>query len=85
MATRETNSSATTPSGSSKKIAFTALHNKDFRAYFVATMLAMMADNIEHVVSYWLFYEKCRSLSPYWLLLSQGGATQSSTNAEPWL
>ena len=44
-----------------KKIAFAALHHKDFRIYFVATMLAMMADNIEHVISYWLLYEKFRS------------------------
>ena len=46
---------------SDKKIAFAALHQKDFRVYFVATMLAMMADNIEHVISYWLLYEKFRS------------------------
>ncbi len=46
---------------SNKKVAFAALHNKDFRAYFVATMLAMMADNIEHVISYWLLYEKFHS------------------------
>ena len=44
-----------------QKIAFAALHHKDFRAYFVATMLAMMADNIEHVISYWLLFEKFRS------------------------
>jgi len=44
-----------------KKIAFAALHHKDFRAYFVTTMLAMMADNIEHVISYWLLYEKFHS------------------------
>jgi MFS family permease len=44
-----------------KRVAFAALHNKDFRVYFVATMLAMMADNIEHVISYWLLYEKFRS------------------------
>jgi MFS family permease len=41
-----------------KKLAFAALHDKDFRAYFVTTMLAMMADNIEHVISYWLLFEK---------------------------
>jgi MFS family permease len=29
--------------------------------YFVTTMLAMMADNIEHVISYWLLFEKFRS------------------------
>jgi len=44
-----------------KKVAFAALHHKDFRAYFVTTMLAMMADNIEHVISYWLLYEKFHS------------------------
>lgn len=44
-----------------QKIAFAALHHKDFRAYFVATMLAMMGDNIEHVISYWLLFEKFRS------------------------
>jgi len=47
--------------GANQKIAFAALHHKDFRAYFVGTMLAMMADNIEHVISYWLLYEKFRS------------------------
>jgi MFS family permease len=46
---------------SNKKIAFAALHHKDFRVYFIATMLAMMADNIEHVISYWLLYQKFQS------------------------
>jgi len=44
-----------------KKIAFAALHHRDFRYYFVGTMLAMMADNIEHVISYWLLYQKFHS------------------------
>ncbi len=44
-----------------KRVAFAALHHKDFRAYFAGTMLAMMADNIEHVISYWLLYEKFQS------------------------
>src|SRR5262245_50510987 len=47
--------------GSGKKVAFAALHHRDFRSYFVTTMLAMMADNIEHVISYWLLFEKFRS------------------------
>ena len=47
--------------GSEKKIAFAALHHRDFRSYFITTMLAMMADNIEHVISYWLLFEKFRS------------------------
>ena len=47
--------------GRQKRIAFAALHNRDFRFYFVGTMLAMMADNIEHVISYWLLYQKFHS------------------------
>lgn len=46
---------------SPKRIAFAALHHRDFRFYFVGTMLAMMADNIEHVISYWLLYQKFQS------------------------
>jgi MFS family permease len=46
---------------STEKIAFAALRHRDFRAYFFATMLAMMADNIEHVISYWLLYQKFQS------------------------
>ncbi|MEO6164977.1 MAG: MFS transporter [Candidatus Binatia bacterium] len=44
-----------------KKLAFAALHHKDFRSYFWTTALAMMADNIEHVISYWLLYQKFKS------------------------
>src|SRR5215510_13219506 len=41
--------------------AFAALHHRHFRIFFVGTMLAMMADNIEHVVSYWLLFQKFHS------------------------
>jgi hypothetical protein len=41
-----------------RKVAFAALHHRDFRAFFITTMLAMMADNIEHVISYWLLFQK---------------------------
>jgi MFS family permease len=44
-----------------KKVAFAALKHRDFRWFFVATMLAMMADNIEHVISYWLLFQKFQS------------------------
>src|SRR5262245_55076594 len=44
-----------------KQLAFPALRNRNFRIFFVGTMLAMMADNIEHVVSYWLLFQKFRS------------------------
>jgi MFS family permease len=42
-------------------VAFAALHHRDFRIYFIATMLSMMADNIEHVISYWLLFQNFRS------------------------
>jgi MFS family permease len=45
----------------SNKVAFAALHHRSFRFFFACTMLAMMADNIEHVVSYWLLFQKFRS------------------------
>ena len=40
---------------------FAALRHRDFRAYFVTTSAAMMADHIEHVISYWVIFEKFRS------------------------
>src|SRR2546422_1194443 len=50
-----------TENQSRKQVAFAALHQRDFRFFFVGSMLAMMADNIEHVVSYWLLFEKFHS------------------------
>jgi MFS family permease len=44
-----------------KPVAFAALRHRDFRFFFPTTMLAMMADNIEHVISYWLLFEKFQS------------------------
>ena len=37
------------------------MQHRDFRWFFVTTMLAMMADNIEHVISYWLLFQKFHS------------------------
>ena len=42
------------------RVSFGALRQSHFRAYFFYTMLAMMADNIEHVISYWVIYELFR-------------------------
>ena len=50
-----------TSSVSHKRVAFAALQHRDFRWFFVTTMLAMMADNIEHVISYWLLFQKFHS------------------------
>jgi MFS family permease len=44
-----------------KKVAFAALQHKDYRWFLGATTLAMMADNIEHVISYWVLFEKFQS------------------------
>jgi MFS family permease len=49
------------PAGSPHKVAFAALRHHDFRWFFVTTMLAMMADNIEHVISYWVLFDKFQS------------------------
>ena len=55
--------SAAQPSGSpgGAKHSFAALRHGDFRVYLVATSAAMMADNIEHVISYWVMFELFRS------------------------
>jgi MFS family permease len=40
---------------------FAALRHRDFRIYLVTTSAAMMADNVEHVISYWVMFEKFHS------------------------
>jgi MFS family permease len=42
-------------------LAFPALRQPKFRAYFVGVALAMMADSIEHVISYWMIFQKFQS------------------------
>lgn len=44
-----------------KKIAFAALHHRDYRRYFIVNLFSAMGDNIEHVISYWLLYQKFHS------------------------
>ena len=46
---------------SSPPRSFAALRHAGFRGYFAWSALAMMADNIEHVISYWILFEKFRS------------------------
>jgi MFS family permease len=46
---------------SNRRVAFAALQHRDFRWFFFTTMLAMMADNIEHVISYWMLFQKFQS------------------------
>jgi MFS family permease len=40
---------------------FTSFSNRDFRIYLFSATAAMMADNIEHVISYWVIFEKFHS------------------------
>ena len=40
---------------------FAALRHPGYRAYFVGSALAMMADSIEHVISYWIMFQKFHS------------------------
>jgi MFS family permease len=56
-----TEASRTGASAAGAQRSFAALRHPDFRVYFVTTALAMMADNIEHVISYWVIFEKFHS------------------------
>ena len=40
---------------------FLALRQPVFRAYFFGAASAMMADSIEHVISYWIMFQKFQS------------------------
>lgn len=50
---------STTPAP--KRRSFASFANRDFKIYFFATSAAFMADNIEHVISYWMMYQKFHS------------------------
>jgi MFS family permease len=40
---------------------FAALRLPQFRMFFIGSALAMAADNIEHVISYWIMFRKFHS------------------------
>src|SRR4030095_11429841 len=40
---------------------FAALRQRPFRGLFTGASLAMMADSIEHVISYWILFEKLQA------------------------
>ncbi|HKO94537.1 MAG TPA: MFS transporter [Polyangiaceae bacterium] len=48
-------------SGGSERRAFAVLRVPGFRPYLATFFLTMMADNIEHVISYWLMFQKFHS------------------------
>ena len=49
------------PQAARAQVAFAALRHGSFRAYFAASAAAMMADNVEHVISYWVMFQKFHS------------------------
>jgi MFS family permease len=42
-------------------VRFAALHVRDYRRYYIAMLLAMTGDSIEHVISYWVIFQKFHS------------------------
>jgi MFS family permease len=57
------NDTRSAPNRPTSSVSFPALRHRGFRAYFFASALAMMADSIEHVISYWVMFEKFESQS----------------------
>ena len=49
------------PSGPTSPRRFAALYNRDCRPYLFGAGLAMMADNIEHVITYWVLWQTFHS------------------------
>jgi len=43
------------------RLGFSALHHRDFRFYVTGATLSMMADNIEHVITYWVLWQTFQS------------------------
>ena len=49
------------PAPARPRQSFAALRDPGFRSYFIYSALAMMADSIEHVISYWMIFQKFHS------------------------
>lgn len=49
------------PAVPSSSASFAALRHPGFRMFFIGTATAMLADNIEHVISYWAIFQKFHS------------------------
>jgi MFS family permease len=52
---------ATGATGAGQPAKFAALRNPTCRVYLPGGMLSMMADNIEHVITYWVLWQKFHS------------------------
>jgi MFS family permease len=44
-----------------RRVAFAAFAQRGFGMFFVGTAASMMADNVEHVISYWVMFQKFHS------------------------
>jgi MFS family permease len=53
--------SASAGAASPTQRSFAAMRHSGFRAQFITYVLSMMADNIEHVISYWMVFQKFHS------------------------
>ena len=49
------------PGSAAPQKSFAALRHSGYRKYCAFSALAMMADNIEHVISYWVLFQKFQS------------------------
>jgi MFS family permease len=49
------------PAARPARTPFAAFRHRGFQAQFATYVLAMMADNIEHVISYWVVFQKFQS------------------------
>jgi MFS family permease len=56
-----TEASSAAAGASPARRSFAAMRHRGFRAQFITFVLAMMADNIEHVISYWVMFQKFHS------------------------
>ena len=52
---------ASEPVATTKAKSFAALRHPHYRIYLITSVLGMMGDNIEHVISYWVLWEKFQS------------------------
>ncbi len=52
---------AAAPAAEGRGLAFGALRHPDFRFYVTGATLSMMADNIEHVITYWVLWQSFHS------------------------
>ena len=50
-----------TRAASPRQVSFGALRDPTYRMYFLTATLAMMADNIEHVLTYWVLFQTFHS------------------------